>query len=71
MNVTARRTKLDFARQMKELVDVHYPRAHQITLVMDNLNTHRLSTLYEAFEPPKRGASWTKLNRLYPKIELK
>ena len=51
VNVTSRRTKLDFAGQMKELVDVHYPNARQITLVMDNLNTHRLSCLYEAFKP--------------------
>jgi len=51
VNVTTRRTKLDFAAQMKELVDVHYPQATRITAVMDNLNTHRLSCLYEAFEP--------------------
>lgn len=51
VNVTKQRTKLDFAEQMKELVDVHYPSATKITLVMDNLNTHRLSCLYEAFPP--------------------
>jgi transposase len=51
VNVTARRTKLDFAQQMKELVDVHYPKAKKITLVMDNLNTHKMSCLYEAFTP--------------------
>ena len=51
VNVTSRRTKLDFALQMKELVDVHYPGAEKITLVMDNLNTHRMSCLYEAFPP--------------------
>ena len=51
VNVTIRRTKVDFARQVKELADVHYADAQKITLVMDNLNTHRLSTLYEAFEP--------------------
>ncbi len=51
VNVTKRRTKVDFAMQMKELADVHYSDAEKITLVMDNLNTHRLSTLYEAFEP--------------------
>ena len=51
VDVTSRRTKLDFARQMKDLADVHYPKAKLITLVMDNLNTHRLSCLYEAFEP--------------------
>ena len=51
VNVTTRRTKVDFARQVRELADVHYADAQKITLVMDNLNTHRLSTLYETFEP--------------------
>jgi len=51
VNVTTRRTKVDFAMQVKALADVHYADADRITLVMDNLNTHRLSTLYEAFEP--------------------
>ncbi|MGH3086632.1 MAG: IS630 family transposase, partial [Rubrobacteraceae bacterium] len=51
ITVTERRTKLDFADQLKELVDVHYPRAEKIVLVMDNLNTHNPSSLYEAFEP--------------------
>lgn len=63
VNVTTRRTKQDFARQMKELVDIHYPRAVLITLVMDNLNTHRLSTLYEAFEPAEA-------RRIMSKIEV-
>ena len=63
VDVTARRTKIDFARQMKELVDVHYPQARKITLVMDNLNTHRLSCLYEAFEA-------TEARRLIEKIEV-
>jgi transposase len=51
VDVTSRRTKLDFAQQMKELVQTHYPKAQKITLVMDNLNTHRMSCLYEAFTP--------------------
>jgi hypothetical protein len=51
VDVTSRRTKLDFAREMKDLAEVHYPKAKLITLVMDNLNTHRLSCLYEAFPP--------------------
>jgi transposase len=36
---------------MKELVDEHYPQAEKIILVMDNLNTHTKSSLYEAFKP--------------------
>lgn len=51
VKVTARRTKLDFAEVLKELSDVHYPHAEKIVLVMDNLNTHKLSVLYEAFPP--------------------
>lgn len=63
VNVTTRRTKLDFAKQMKELIEVHYPGAQKITLVMDNLNTHRMSCLYEAF-PPEEA------RRLVEKIEV-
>ena len=53
VTVTDRRTKVDFARVIRELVDVQYPTAEKIVLVMDNLNTHKLSSLYEAFEPAK------------------
>jgi hypothetical protein len=51
VKVTDRRTKVDFARMIRELVDEHYPKAERIVLVMDNLNTHRVSSLYEAFAP--------------------
>lgn len=51
LEVTGQRTKLDFAEQMKQLVDVHYPEAERIRLVMDNLNTHGPASLYAAFEP--------------------
>jgi transposase len=51
VSVTERRTKLDFARQMQQLVDVHYPEAERIRVVMDNLNTHKPASLYEAFPP--------------------
>jgi hypothetical protein len=51
VKVTARRTKLDFAELIRELVDVHYPEADKIVLVMDNLNTHTPGSLYDAFEP--------------------
>ena len=49
--VTAHRTMQDFARQMKWLVDEKYPEAEVIRIVMDNLNTHKPASLYEAFEP--------------------
>jgi len=51
VSVTERRTKVDWARQIKELLDVHYPTANKVTLVMDNLNTHTGASLYEVFEP--------------------
>jgi len=63
VNVTTRRTKVDFAMQVKELSDVHYADADRITLVMDNLNTHRLATLYEAFSP-------SEARRLIERIEV-
>ena len=49
--VSERRTRLDFAHCIKELVDVHYPEAKKIVLVLDNLNTHTPASLYEAFDP--------------------
>jgi len=51
LKVTDRRTKIDWAWCIKELVDVHYPHAEKIVLVMDNLNTHTPAALYEAFDP--------------------
>jgi hypothetical protein len=49
VNVTDRRTAVDWAHQIQELLDVHYPQADGIRLVMDNLNTHTTASLYEAF----------------------
>ena len=51
VKVTARRTKIDFAHCMKDLVDLHFPDAIKIKVVLDNLNTHVVSSLYEAFSP--------------------
>ena len=51
VEVTGRRTAVDFAHQMKWLVDEAYPDATVIRLVLDNLNTHKLGSLYEAFAP--------------------
>jgi DDE superfamily endonuclease len=45
VNVTDRRTKVDWAHQIKELVDEHYPQAERIVLIMDNLNTHTPAAL--------------------------
>ena len=51
VEVTERRTAVDFAEQMRWLVDQAYPDAIVIRLVLDNLNTHKLGSLYEAYEP--------------------
>ena len=62
VEVTDRRTKMDWARQIQTLVDVDYPEADRITLVMDNLNTHVMASLYEAFTP-------TEARRLIGRLE--
>jgi len=51
LQVTDRRTAVDFAEQLRELVDVAYPRAERIVLVTDNLNTHSPYALYERYAP--------------------
>jgi hypothetical protein len=51
VSVTERRTAQDFAQCMKDLVDVYYADAQVIRVVLDNLNTHTLAALYEAYEP--------------------
>jgi hypothetical protein len=51
MVVTEQRTMHDFAHQMQWLVDAGYPEADRIRVVMDNLNTHKLASLYETFPP--------------------
>jgi hypothetical protein len=51
VKITGRRTAIDYAQVLKDLSDVHFPRAEKIVLVQDNLNTHVPASLYEAFEP--------------------
>ena len=55
--VTERRTKTDWARFLRDIA-AQYPDATRITLVMDNLNTHRPGALYETFEPAEAKALW-------------
>jgi transposase len=61
--VTTQRTKVDWARFIQELVDVHYPHAEKIVVVMDNLHTHTPAALYEVFPPAEA-------RRLVEKLEL-
>jgi hypothetical protein len=51
VRVTQRRTKVDWATQIKDLLDNQYPKAKKVVLVMDNLNTHEGASLYETFPP--------------------
>jgi transposase len=63
LEVTQRRTRIDWAHQIQRLVDTEYKKAERITLVMDNLNTHGPASLYETFEPAKA-------RRLVEKLEI-
>ena len=51
IKVTDQRTKQDFAWCMKDLVDIHFPEAERIRVVLDNLNTHSPAAFYKAFSP--------------------
>lgn len=51
VSVRERKTAIDWAHEIKTLLDHDYPKAHKVVLVCDNLNTHRPASLYEAFAP--------------------
>lgn len=61
--VTDQRKRKDWAQVVKEMVDIHYPEAETIVLVMDQLNTHSPASLYEAFPPDEA-------KRLADKLEI-
>ncbi len=61
--VSDRRTRIDWAHCIKDLLEVHYPDAERVVLVQDNLNTHTPASLYEAFEPAEA-------RRLADRVEL-
>jgi hypothetical protein len=61
--VTDRRTRQDWAQVIQELLEVHYPSAERLVLVLDNLNTHTPGSLYETFPPEKA-------ERLAERLEL-
>ena len=65
VDVTDRRTKHDFAQQMRDLVDRHFPDADRIRVVLDNLNTHTPAALYEAFPPAEARRVLRKLEFHY------
>jgi len=63
VKVTERRTKRDFAEVMRDVVDLHFPHAERIRVVLDNLNTHTPAALYEVFAPQEA-------RRLLQKLEF-
>src|SRR5919202_4081611 len=65
VKVTDRRTSRDGAECMRELVDVHFPEAETIRVVLDNLNTHTPAALYAAFEPAEARRLVEKLEFIY------
>jgi hypothetical protein len=65
VSVTDHRTKVDWAKCIKDIVDTHYPEAAKITVIMDNLNTHRPSSLYQAFSPEEARRLLNKLEFHY------
>jgi hypothetical protein len=65
VKVTDHRTNVDFAVCMQDLVDVHYPDAQSIRVVLDNLSTHTPAALYDAFEPAEARRILRKLEFHY------
>ena len=65
VTATDRRTKVAWAWQVRELLDIQYPDAQRVTLVLDNLNTHTYASLYEAFEPAEARRLIDRLDLVY------
>ena len=65
VQVTDRRTRVDFAWAIRDLVEVQFPEAERIALVLDNLNTHDPASLYLAFPPAEAKRLWDKLEVHY------
>jgi transposase len=65
VEVTHRRTAQDFAAGMKDLVDVHFPEAAVISVVLDNLHTHTPAALYATFRPAEASRIMRKLDLRY------
>ena len=65
VKVTDRRTSADWAHCMQDLVDVHFPDAERIVVVLDNLSTHTAAALYTTFEPAEAKRIWDHLEIHY------
>ncbi len=64
VRVTERRTKRDWARFVKEIAE-QYPQAERITLVMDNLSTHKPGSLYDSFSPEEAKRLWDRFDFVF------
>lgn len=65
LKVTHQRTKKDFALFLQEVLEKHYPTAEKVIVVMDNLNTHKPASFYEAFPPAQARALLDRLEFHY------
>jgi hypothetical protein len=63
VKITERRTRIDWAHFIKEMLEERYPKAEKVVLVMDNLNTHNPASLYTAFPP-------TEARKLAERLEI-
>jgi len=70
VHALSRRTRIDWAGQIKELLTVDYPDAETVVLVMDNLNTHGIASLYEAFDPGEAFALAQRLEIHHPPTRI-
>lgn len=65
IEVTKQKTKSEWAKFVKQICDEWYPDAPKITLIMDNLNTHKPSALYEVYEPKEAKRIWDRFEFIY------
>jgi len=65
VKVLKRKTKKEWAHFAKDIADKYYPKAEKIRLVMDNLNTHKPSALYETFPPQEAKRIWDRFEFIY------
>ena len=67
VKLTNRRTSIDYAEYIKDLVDIHFPDATKIIIVQDNLNTHNGASLYKAYTPEEARRILKKVEAFYSK----
>ncbi|MFT4155058.1 IS630 family transposase [Parafilimonas sp.] len=65
VKITDEKKKKDWAEFVKEIADIHYPKATKIRLVMDNYGTHKAAALYETFEPQEAKRIWDRFEFIY------